>query len=107
VATVSRRERGRALTDQGVASSFRGHRCSAKTAAFSPDDEPRSAGITMARSRCGAPTGVARVERIADASISQVAFSGRELLVSTWDAHGTLSFVDPREGVVARVSVAA
>jgi len=109
VATVSRRNGVELWSAAGTRlSSFRGHRCSAKTVAFSPDDELVAAGYYDGALALWSPeTGVARVEHIADASISQVAFSGRELLVSTWDARGTLSFVDPREGVVARVSVAA
>jgi WD40 repeat protein len=109
VATVSRRNGVELWSASGVPlASFRGHRCSAKTVAFSPDGELVAAGYYDGALALWSPeTGVARVEHIADASISQVAFSGREILVSTWDARGTLSFVDPRGGVVAQVSVAA
>jgi WD40 repeat protein len=108
LATVSRRN-GVELWNVGGErlASYQGHPCSAKAVAFSSDGALIAAGYyDGALALWGHETGVARVEKIADASISQVAFSDRTLLVSTWDARGTLSFVDPRHGVVAQVSVA-
>jgi WD40 repeat protein len=109
LATVSRRNGVELWSVAGERlSTFRGHGCSAKTVAFSPDESLVAAGYYDGALALWSPeTGVARVERIADASISQVAFSGRELLVSTWDPRGTLAFVDLRHGEIARVSVAA
>jgi WD40 repeat protein len=109
LATVSRRNGIELWSAEGERlADFRGHPCSAKTVAFSNDGSLIAAGYyDGALALWSHETGVARVERLAHASISQVAFHGRELLVSTWDARGTLAFVDPRQGVIARVSVAA
>ena len=109
LATVSRRNGVELWSDSGARlASYGAHPCSAKTVAFSKDETLVAAGYYDGALALWSPeSGLAHVERISDASISQVAFTDRELLVSTWDPRGTLAFVDPRRGVVARISVAA
>ncbi len=109
IATVSRRNGVELWSEAGERlASFREHAGSAKAVAFSRDEALIAAGYYDGSLALWSPeTGEARVERVSDASISQVGFGRRELLVSTWDERGTLVFVDPCKGVIARVSVAA
>jgi WD40 repeat protein len=108
IATVSRRNGLELWSDEGAPlERFRGHACSAKSVAFSRDDRLVAAGYYDGHVAVFCPeTRMARVERAVDASVSQVAFARDALLVSTWDARGTLHWLGP-EGVSATVSVAA
>ncbi len=97
VATVSRRGGLELWSRKGLPlGAFRGHPCSAKDVAWSPCEEFLVAGYyDGALAHWSPTTGVARVEHVSQASISQVAFSGHTLLVTTWDAAGSLHLLDP------------
>jgi WD40 repeat protein len=90
IATVSRRGGLELWSPQGAAlAAFRGHACSAKTVAWSPDESRLVAGYYDGHLAQWSPeTGLARVEHVSEASISQVGFAGDTLLVSTWNAQG-------------------
>lgn len=108
LATVSRRNGLELWSEAGEPlGSFRGHLCSAKTVAFSRDGRLVAAGYYDGHVALFCPESrMARVERVADASVSQVAFGRDGLLVSTWDARGTLRWLGPR-GEAGAVTVAA
>jgi WD40 repeat protein len=96
VATVSRRGGLELWSPEGTPlGAFRGHACSAKAVAWSPDETQLVAGYYDGHiARWSPGDDAARVERVSDASISQVAFAGDTLLVSAWDPHGSLHFLD-------------
>jgi WD40 repeat protein len=108
LATVSRRNGLELWSERGEAlASFRAHPCSAKTVAFSRDERLVAAGYYDGHVAVFCPESrMARVERVADESVSQVAFGRGGLIVSTWDARGTLRWLGPR-GVTGSVSVVA
>jgi WD40 repeat protein len=108
LATVSRRNGLEVWSASGEPlASFRGHPCSAKSVAFSRDERLLAAGYYDGHVALFCPeTRMARVERVAEASVSQVAFGADEVLVSTWDARGSVHWLGHR-GVSATVSVSA
>lgn len=100
VATVSRRH-GIELWSAGgdPIGTFRGHRCSAKGVSWSEDGRCLAAVYYDGHLSLWHPEeDLSRVERISDRSLSMVAFSGDDLLVSCWDPHGTLLRIDSRTG---------
>ena len=87
IATVSRRGGLELWSPSGTPlGAFRGHACSAKAVAWSPDESVLVAGYyDGALARWSPESGEARVDHVSDASISQVGFAGDTLLVSTWN----------------------
>ncbi len=109
IATVSRRN-GLELWDRAgdAHGHFRGHRCSAKTVAWSTDQRTLAAGYYDGFVALWDPsTGMSRLDRMSEASISQVGFANDQLLVSTWDEQGSLLFVDPVSGDVEALAVSS
>ncbi len=95
-ATVSRR-RGLELWSQAgePLGAFRAHPCSAKAVTFARGGALVAAAYYDGQLALWDPArDLGRVERIADCSLSQVAESDGELLVSCWDEAGTLIALD-------------
>lgn len=109
IATVSRRHGMELWSPDGERlGGFAGHPCSAKSVAWSQDGR-RLAGVYYDGHLCvwDPAQNLARVERVADQSLSMVAFAGDDLLVTCWDALGTLLRIDPRTGSREEVRCAA
>jgi WD40 repeat protein len=109
LATVSRRNGIELWTRSGQrVGQFAQHPCSAKSVAWSADEQRVAAAYYDGHLALLQPDeGLARVDAIADAPLSQVQFWRDALLVSAWDDAGSLHFVNPRTGArEAVVSVA-
>jgi WD40 repeat protein len=81
--------------------SYRGHACSARTVAFSPDGARVAAGYydgTLLLWRPGGPPRLARP--FGAVPLSTVAFepAGGAVVVATWDPHGRFGLVDVANG---------
>jgi WD40 repeat protein len=109
VATVSRRRGLELYTREGEPlAAFRGHRGSAKAVAFSTDGELVAAAYYDGSLALFDPRReMARIERIADASLSAVTAHGDDFLVTCWDRRGTLTALSPADGARREVSVLA
>jgi WD40 repeat protein len=105
IATVSRRNGVEIWDDEGAPlARFDGHPCSAKTVHWSADEHSLAVGYYDGYVAVWQPEDdELRLERICDASVSQVRFVGDDLVVSAWDAEGSLYFVDPEAGGVRDV----
>jgi WD40 repeat protein len=108
IATVSRRD-GIQVFDAGGArvAEFHGHACSAKCVAWGADDRTIAAGYYDGHVALWDTHRVdARVVPVCDASLSQVAFAGRHVLASSWDARGSLHVMTSAGDVVGVIPVA-
>jgi WD40 repeat protein len=81
--------------------SYRGHACSARTVAFSPDGASIAAGYYDGTLLLWDPDGAPRLARpFGTVPLSTVAFapSGGAVVVATWDPHGRFGLVDVANG---------
>ena len=109
IATVSRRHGIELWSPSGdLIRAFTGHPCSAKAVAWSQDGR-RLAGVYYDGHLLvwHPDQDLTRVERVSDGSLSMVAFSGDDLLVTCWDSHGTLLRIDSRTGAREELRTAA
>jgi WD40 repeat protein len=108
VAIVSRRRGLELFTREGEPlGAFRAHPCSAKSVAFAADGKLVAAAYYDGHLALFDPRrDFARVERVADASLSQVVPTADGFLVTCWDRRGTLVELSPESGERREVAVA-
>jgi WD40 repeat protein len=107
IATASRRHGVQLWSREGRAlGQFRGHSCSAKSVSICAQRGLVAAGYYDGCVSLWDPQrDLARVERIDDASLSQVRFAGAQLVASSWDAAGSLHLIELDGGGVERLEV--
>ena len=106
VATASRRDGVQLFRGTGeLIAQFDSHPCSAKSVSFMEDGRIAAGYYDGHLGVWDPATGATRVAQVSEDSLSKVASHDEELIVSSWDACGSLLFVDPASFEVERVSV--
>jgi WD40 repeat protein len=98
------------LASGACIASYRGHPCSARTVAFSPDGGSVAAGYYDGTLLLWDPAGAPKLARPFGAvPLSTVAFAPGEgaVVVATWDPHGRFGLVDVANGEAKRVHALA
>jgi len=106
LATASRRDGVQLFSARGeLLGQFDAHPCSAKSVSFVGDGQIAASYYDGHLGVWDPESGASRVEQISENSLSKVEAHAGELVVSAWDARGSLLFVDPESFKVEHISV--